>query len=441
MDIFCPAQTLPLVHVFAPCFTAPSLADVPSSLGALLGVEGRTCLPRLARCAFCLPRALSRWERFLAGYRWSVPAVTARWGTLGVARRGEPRQVPGASLVGPAPPVVAKRATRRRGVHQGQDHSGNAARRASRGGHPWQLAGLRSRWATRGLWWPLGRRLVPGLQGARQGLGGDASAPRRCGEAASAVVLDGTRGVGAAAGRVGAAACDSTAPLRTGRRAGGRAGSSRRRPEAVGWAAPAPRGPGTRGRPPRSGRPWTWARLWRAATPPRERRPRSGTMPAVLCGVRDVGRRDVAQPVRGVGLAGAQEPRRLVRPAVALSARQRRAISGARGSRELPSRDVQHDWGWAADPAPTTLALRRFGPLACLAVWLWRLARSAHRKAAGLQGTVARVSLPAAPLRVQRVRRAWRAWAARQGIVATATPGADVANIERDHEPLLQMLL
>ena len=26
MDIFFPAQTLPLFHVFAPCFTAPSFA-------------------------------------------------------------------------------------------------------------------------------------------------------------------------------------------------------------------------------------------------------------------------------------------------------------------------------------------------------------------------------------------------------------------------------
>jgi hypothetical protein len=47
---------------------------------------------------------------------------------------------------------------------------------------------------------------------------------------------------------------------------------------------------------------------------------------------------------------------------------------------------------------------------------------------------------PAArPLHCQQVRRAWRAWATRQVIFAHATPGADVANIEGDDEPLLHM--
>ena len=55
--------------------------------------------------------------------------------------------------------------------------------------------------------------------------------------------------------------------------------------------------------------------------------------------------------------------------------------------------------------------------------------------------TSARVSLPEAPLSFQRVRRALRAWATRQIIFANATPGADMAKIERDHEPLLHMLM
>jgi hypothetical protein len=34
-----------------------------------------------------------------------------------------------------------------------------------------------------------------------------------------------------------------------------------------------------------------------------------------------------------------------------------------------------------------------------------------------------------------------RAWVTRQIIFANATPGEDVAKIERDHEPLLHMLM
>jgi hypothetical protein len=260
-------------------------------------------------------------------------------------------------------------------------------------------------------------------------------------EAAIAVVLDVTRGLGEASVRVGADAFDSTAPLLNGLRAGGLAVRSRLRKDAVGWAAPAPRVPGTRGRKPRSGRQWTWASLWRAETPTRARLPRYGTMTEVVCVVRDVWLRDVAQKVRVVGLAGAKEPRILVRPAVALSARQIIAISGARCSIALTSRDLKQDFGLGDYPSTTTLALLRFGHLACLAVCLWRLALIENLKAAWLQGTVARVSLPEAPLSFQRVRRALRAWAARQVILANATPGADVAKIERDHEPLLQMLM
>ena len=157
--------------------------------------------------------------------------------------------------------------------------------------------------------------------------------------------------------------------------------------------------------------------------------------------VRDVWRRDVAQQVRVVVLEGAKDPRILVSTDWALSARQIIEISGARGSRELTIRDVKQHGGLGDSPCTTTLAMLRFVPLACLAFCLWRLTRIAHRNGAGLQVTAARGSLPEAPWRFQRVRRALRAWAARQIIFAHATPGADVEKIERDHEPLLYMLM
>ena len=79
--------------------------------------------------------------------------------------------------------------------------------------------------------------------------------------------------------------------------------------------------------------------------------------------------------------------------------------------------------------------------LACVALCVWRLALLEHLEAGWLQVTAARVALPVAPLSFQRVRRALRAWATRQVILANASPGADMAKIERDHEPLLHMLM
>jgi hypothetical protein len=43
MEIFFPARTLPLVHVFAPCFTACSFAYFQAYVGPLMVVEGRKC--------------------------------------------------------------------------------------------------------------------------------------------------------------------------------------------------------------------------------------------------------------------------------------------------------------------------------------------------------------------------------------------------------------
>jgi hypothetical protein len=261
LDLFFPAQTLPLLQVFAPCFPAPSFAYVQSDVGALLVVEGRTCLPRRARCACGQQRARSRGERFLAGPRGSVTAVTERLGPRVVERWGTPLQVHGASLVGQDTTWGAQSAKRRLGGQKWKAPSDTADRGASLVGHHWTLAGLRSRWDTRWLCWPVVLRLVPGRQGARQWLVGDTSARMSCWDAALATVLEGTRCWGDVSVRVGAEAYDSQAPFRHGLRARGLDGLSRLRQAAVGWDDPAPREPGTRGRQPRSGRQGPWAPL------------------------------------------------------------------------------------------------------------------------------------------------------------------------------------
>ena len=96
MDIVFPTQTLSLLQACAPCFTAPSFTYFQSYLWALMVVEGRTCMTRLARCAFFHQRALSSWERFLAEHRWSLRAVTDRLVTLVVSKLGETLPVHGA---------------------------------------------------------------------------------------------------------------------------------------------------------------------------------------------------------------------------------------------------------------------------------------------------------------------------------------------------------
>jgi DDE superfamily endonuclease len=308
MEIFFPAQPLPLFQVFAPCFTAPSFAYFQSSVWALMVGEGRKCLTRIARCVCFHQRDLRSGERFLAEPRWSVPAVTERLGRLVVDRLGEQLKVHGAFLVGTDTTLVAKTAKRMVGGQKGKAHSDTADRGAYMVGHHWHLAGLISRWDTRWLCWPLVRRLVPGRTGARPWIVGDAIEPMRFWDAAIAVILEGRRCLGEASVRVVVDAYYAKAPFFHGLRAPGIDVISRLRQEAVGGDDPEPPPPGKRGRTPRYGRKWPWATLLSAETPTRERLPLYGPLTEVVFVVRDVWLRDVAQKVRVVVLEGAKAP-------------------------------------------------------------------------------------------------------------------------------------
>ena len=441
MDIFFPPQTLSLFQVFAPCFTVPSFAYFQSYLWALMVVEGRKCMTRLAGCVFFHQRGLSSWERFLAEPRWSVTAVTARLVRLVVERLGEQLKVHGAYLLGKDTTLVAKSAKRMVGVQKWKDHSDNADRGTYMVGHHWNLVGLISPWGTRWLCWPLVMRLVPGLKGARQWIVGDTVELMTFWDAAIAAILEVTQQLGDAAVRVVADAYYSKAPFLQGLLARGIDVISRLRKDAVGWDDPAPPPPGKRGPKPHYGRKWTLATLLTAETPVREHLTLYGTLTEVVFVVRDVWLRDLAQKVRVVVLAGAKEPYILVSTDLKLSALQIIEIYGARFSIELTIRDLKQHFGLGAYQCTTTLAILRFVHLACLAFCLWRLALLEHLDAGWLQVTSARVSLPEAPLSFQRVRRALRAWATRQIIFANSAPGADLEKIERDHEPLLHMLI
>src|SRR5215831_4100294 len=322
MDIFFPAQTLPLFQAFAPCFTAPSFAYFQSYMWALMVVEGRKCMTCLARCVFFHQRALSSWERFLAEHRWSLPAVTARLVTLVVAQLGAQLQVHGAYLLGTDTTLVAKTATRMVGVQKWKDHSDNADRGAYLVGHHWNLVGLISPWETRWLCWPLVMRFVPGLKGARQWIVGDTVELMSFWDAAIAAILEVTRCLGEASLRVVADAFYAKAPFLNGLRARGIDVISRLRKDAVGWDDPEPQPPSKRGRRPHYGRKWTLASLLTAETPTRERLTLYGKLTEVVFVVRDVWLRDVAQKVRVVVLEGSKEPIILVSTDLTLSALQ-----------------------------------------------------------------------------------------------------------------------
>jgi len=441
MEGFFPAQTLSLFLVFESCFTAPSFAYFRGYVWALMVVEGRKCLTRLARCAFFHQRDLSSWERFLAQHRWSLSAVTERLIALVVTKLGEKLLGHGTYLLGTDTTLVAKTTKRMLGVQKWKDRSDNADRGAYLVGHHWNLVGLISQWETRWRCWPLVMRLVPGLKGARQWIVGESVELMSFWDAAIAAIVEVRQCLGHAAVRVVADAFYAKAPLFNGLLARGIHVISRLRKDAVGWDAPESPPPGKGGRKPRYGRKWTLASLLTTQTPIRDRLTLYGKLTEVVFVVRAVWLRDVTQKVRVVVLEGAKEPFLLVSTDLTLSALQIIEIYGARFSIELTIRDLKQHFGLGDYQCTTTLAILRFVHLACLALCLWRLVLLEHVEAGWLHVTSSRVSLPEAPLSFQRVRRALRAWATQQVIFANATPGADMEKIERDHAPLLHMLM
>ena len=322
MEGFFPAQTLSLFLVLESCFTAPSFAYFRGYVWALMVVEGRKCLTRLARCAFFHQRDLSSWERFLAQHRWSLRVVTERLSALVVTKLGEKLLVHGASLLGTDTTLVAKTTTRMLGGQKWKDHSDNADRGAYLVGHHWNLVGLISQWEARWLCWPLVMRLVPGLKGARQWIVGEHVELMSCWEAAIAALVAVRQCLGDMAVRVVADAFYAKAPFFNGLLARGIHVISRLRKDAVGWAAPELPPPGKRGRKPRYGRQWRLASLLTAQTPTRDRLTLYGKLTEVVFVVRDVWLRDVAQKVRVVVLEGAKEPLILVSTDLTLSALQ-----------------------------------------------------------------------------------------------------------------------
>ena len=361
MDIFFPAQTLSLFQVFAPCFTAPSFAYFQSYLWALMVVEGRKCLTRLARCAFFHQRDLSSWERFLAEHRWSLTAVTERLVTLVVATaRGTAPGARGLPCWAQTPPWWPRPPSGCWASKSGKTTATTPTVARYLVGHHWNLVGLISPWESRWLCWPLVMRLVPGLQGARQWIVGDTVETMSFWDAAIAAILEVTRCLGEASVRVVADAYYSKAPFLNGLLARGIDVISRLRKDAVGWDDPAPRPPGKRGRKPRYGRKWTLASLLTAETPTRDRLTLYGKLTEVVFVVRDVWLRDVAQKVRVVVLEGAKEPVLLVSTDLTLSALQIIEIYGARFSIELTIRDLKQHFGLGDYQCTTTLAILRF---------------------------------------------------------------------------------
>jgi hypothetical protein len=209
----------------------------------------------------------------------------------------------------------------------------------------------------------------------------------------------------------------------------------RLRHDAVGWDDPVY---GGRGRPPKRGRQWALADLWKAG--PRE------TLTAHLYGklvevsvvMREVWLRDVTAKVRVVVVEGVERPFLLVCTDLTLTAQQILELYAARFSLELAIRDLKGFFGLGDYQATTTVAFCRFVLLSCVACCLGRLLlHQGHVDAWLPEPSNAPVSETRSSF--ARLRRGLRGVVLKQFIFSKFPPQADFEKLAAELTPLYQL--
>ena len=203
----------------------------------------------------------------------------------------------------------------------------------------------------------------------------------------------------------------------------------------MGWDDPVD---GGRGRPPKRGRQWALADLWKAG--PRETITAhlDGKLVEVSVVMREVWLRDVTAKVRVVVVEGVERPFLLACTDLTRTAQQILELYAARVSLELAIRDLKGFFGLGDYQATTTLAFCRFVLLSCVACCLGRLLLHPGHVAAWLPEPS---NAPVSDTRSSfaRLRRGLRGVVLKQFIFSKFPPQADCEKLAEELTPLYQL--
>ncbi len=210
---------------------------------------------------------------------------------------------------------------------------------------------------------------------------------------------------------------------------------TRLRHDAVGWDDPEYCG---RGRPPKRGKKWKLAELWKAAPHETVTAHLYGKVVEVSVVVRDVWLRDVSEKVRVVVVEGVQRPILLVCTDLSMSAGQILELYAARFSLELVIRDLKGYFGLGDYQSTTTLAFCRFVLLSCVAFCLGRLLLHGNHVDAWLEGMSA-APVKETGLSFARLRRGLRGFVLKQLLFSKFPSLAECEKIQDELEPIFQI--
>jgi hypothetical protein len=210
---------------------------------------------------------------------------------------------------------------------------------------------------------------------------------------------------------------------------------TRLRHDAVGWDDPEYCG---RGRPPKRGRKWKLADLWREGTRETLQAHLYGKLVDVTVVVRDVWLRDVTEKVRVVVVEGVERPVLLVCTDLSMTAQQILELYAARFSLELAIRDLKSVIGVGDYQSTTTLAFCRFVVLSCVAFCVGRLLLHGNHVEAWLD------DMSGEPVKetsssFARLRRGLRCFVLKQLIFSNCPVQAECEKIQDEWKPLFQI--
>jgi len=377
MDTYFPPLLIAYLEALCQALSKPNRVYLQIFVWALLLVEGRKCVTRIAEACFFVDRSLSSFERFLSEYHWDLNEVIASLVKLLLNELGDKLKIYGAYLLVLDTILIAKASKKMAGVQRWKEHSSNPDRGGYQIAHHWAVIALVSHFYKRYISWPILSRLISGKKNPCEYVATEKGIrPANTWDTAIALILQASSLLGGMPIQDGPAiravldAYFSKSPFLNPMIKKGIGIISRLRNDAVGWEDPVYSG---RGRPPKHGKKWKLAKLLTECVPKPVEVQTYGKVGTVLCVVRDLWIRDVCRKVRIVVVEGIKNPILFVSTDLSLSAKAIIEIYSARFSIEIAFRDLKHHFGFGDYQTTSTTGFFRFVHLCCISFCLWRL--------------------------------------------------------------------
>ena len=374
METYFPPLLIAYLKDLCQALSKPNRVYLQSFIWALLLVEGRKCVTRIAEACFFIDKSLSSFERFLSEYHWDLNEVIVSLVQLLLNELGDKFKIYGAYLLAVDTILIAKASKKMAGVQKCKEHSSNPDRLGYQIAHNWAVIALVSHFYRRYISWPILCRLVSGKKNPCEYVATEEGIrPADIWDTAIALIfqmtslLGGIPIQGGPAIRVVLDAYFSKAPFLNPMIKAGVGVISRLRNDAVGWDDPVYSG---RGRPPKHGKKWKLANLLTEFIPKSIEVQTYGKIGTVLCVARDLRIRDVCKKVRVVVVEGVKNPVLFVSTDLSLSAKAIIEIYSSRFSIEIAFRDLKQHFGFGDYQTTSTQGFFRFVHLCCISFCL-----------------------------------------------------------------------